>query len=109
MSSIRSRSKEQTPESLDQPSWPSAHQSLGCARQWGQEGHVLEGLGNITVVMTQRNDTKEVVFENQTVSEKNNPRKYLCSVEDGENFAVAGHCREKGEEAPGVNKSCWNE
>jgi len=31
-----------------------------------------------------RNDTKEYVFVHQTAIKKNNPRKYLCSIQDGE-------------------------
>uniref|UniRef100_A0AAY4BMG7 CSD domain-containing protein n=1 Tax=Denticeps clupeoides TaxID=299321 RepID=A0AAY4BMG7_9TELE len=34
-----------------------------------------------------RNDSKEDVFVHQTAIKKNNPRKYLCSVGDGETAA----------------------
>uniref|UniRef100_A0A8C0NMZ8 CSD domain-containing protein n=1 Tax=Canis lupus familiaris TaxID=9615 RepID=A0A8C0NMZ8_CANLF len=45
-----------------------------------------------------RNDTKEDAFAHQTAIKKNNPRKYLCSVGDGDTveFDVA-----EGEKGPG--------
>lgn len=36
------------------------------------------------MVSSNRNDTKKYIFVHQTAIKKNNPRKYLHSVEDGE-------------------------
>lgn len=67
---------------------PRPHSLRACL--WGQ-GHHKESLGNskwFNVInrygFINGNDTKEDVFEEQTAIKKNNPRKYLRSVGDGE-------------------------
>ncbi|KAL0626180.1 Y-box-binding protein 1, partial [Plecturocebus cupreus] len=93
LSSISSGSKEQTPETPEQPHRrcrPSYHHTPGG----GTEAPTLSAASTKHGTMgsgagsggqgTRSSDTKEDVFVHQTAIKKNNPRKYLCSVGDGE-------------------------
>ena len=55
-----------------------------------------------------RNDTKEDVFVHQTAKKKNNPRKYLRSVGDGETVEFDVVEGEKGAEATKCYRPWWN-
>uniref|UniRef100_A0A4W5N568 Y box binding protein 1 n=1 Tax=Hucho hucho TaxID=62062 RepID=A0A4W5N568_9TELE len=93
---------QQPPEPAVDSESPPSPPATASAGDKKVIGNVKLNVTNRHLPSTTRNDTKEDVFVHQTAIKKNNPKKYLRSVGDGETVEFDVVEGEKGAEAANV-------